>query len=310
MRIQHSVLRLALALTLVHVGVMWALVRAFPASDPAGWRVVYGWSTADRSGSIVMSLDGRMAERLVYQDHEVGRAACSPNGRALAFLAADALIVVEAGGGERALPLAALPWRGIQAGQINRLSIADDGDTLLVSLTLAPGRLAVDRVQMRSGDVTRVIDQREPHFVPAVSPDGSQLAVVVSPHMRVGRVSTYLFSMDGRGRLLVDDAWLPAWSPDGGVMAYTEYPNALALLDLTRALHWQANVRRDTWDPAWSPDGRLLFYMTVVNGADRIGWLDLHTRRESLLPLGDGYRFRFNPCVLAFTPSALLDEGG
>ncbi len=115
---------------------------------------------------------------------------------------------------------------------------------------------------------------------PAWSPDGTELVIategVTKPDLRASTSQVWRVGVlpDGGKTLLArGDAVQPAWSPDGGRIAYW----SISADTGERAL-W--TMRKDGsdpvrvvggehhyWNPAWSPDGRYLYFVSDLRGS-------------------------------------------
>jgi Tol biopolymer transport system component len=127
---------------------------------------------------------------------------------------------------------------------------------------------------------------------PAWSPDGDWIAFVSARH-RGGRlgiflgsrpIETYVAGQDGdlflmpalggTARKLADDAYDPAWSPDGARIAFRSIRDGswrLYTIEIaTGAIAAITGVNPRALEPAWSPDGRWIAYVGGASAAT--GW--------------------------------------
>lgn len=123
-------------------------------------------------------------------------------------------------------------------------------------------------------------------MAPAVSPDGSQIACIVTDENRAGTanfsIGVALFPATGftgtpeewiAKAQAIPHAYGPAWSPDGRFIAYVDgstTPRSLAIWDVQRkaktTLHTpQAQNAVDTTAPSWSPDGNWIVFSNGQN---------------------------------------------
>jgi Tol biopolymer transport system component len=113
-------------------------------------------------------------------------------------------------------------------------------------------------------------------FVPAISPDGSTIALAIGPCQEGGYCARdlYLAAVDGGNvRRLTDtnclDEFHPNWSPDGQFLTYfagiwgaPNCPNVthgIWVMDFSIGEQRQLTNRGD-FDPIWSPSGRYIAY--------------------------------------------------
>jgi Tol biopolymer transport system component/DNA-binding winged helix-turn-helix (wHTH) protein len=143
-----------------------------------------------------------------------------------------------------------------------------DGSHLLVNAAQPTGVMSVYNVPLLGGSARKVVDNADAR---AVSPDGSQIAVVRNdwPDQEV-----WLFSSDGQNpRQLVaatgDVFGAVVWSPHGRKLAFVRYKygfshhdseNSLEIYDLeTSQAHVILSSPALADSMVWSPDGRLIY---------------------------------------------------
>jgi serine/threonine-protein kinase len=110
---------------------------------------------------------------------------------------------------------------------------------------------------------------------PAISPDGTQVAVTVRPG---GETSDIWIKRLDRGpsiRLTFDglDHYQPTWTPDGRFVTYAS--NARGFFDLwtkradgTGPPNVQVSEKKNFFNPQWSPDGKWLLFNTNAGDQD------------------------------------------
>ena len=145
-------------------------------------------------------------------------------------------------------------------------AISPDG-TLVAYSSNAAGNADIWVVDPEGGEPLRLTDEPAENRRPTWFPDGRALAFVST---RSGQVSVWRMSrLGGSASLLVENADMPAISPDGTRIAFSR-PNASGdlriwvapLADPSRALRLTGD-EDGLWthlSPAWSPDGTTLCY--------------------------------------------------
>ncbi len=149
-----------------------------------------------------------------------------------------------------------------------RLTTNDQADHLYPSL--APDGSSLVFTSNQTGDyeiyeqtldgTTRQLTTRGDAYAPAISPDGSLIVFTVSDGERQ---SLWIMNRDGSGaRLLVNEAWDAAWSPDGGRILHASDRTdevQLFIVDLDGMNLQQVTETTGLRGRSdWSPDGRHL----------------------------------------------------
>jgi Tol biopolymer transport system component len=133
-------------------------------------------------------------------------------------------------------------------------------------------RIEIDYVSAAGGPVVALTDAWKHKMIasdPTWSPDGSQIAFVMSPRGHLTRYAgdgdIYLMNANGTHIRQVTHGLAssaPAWSPDGSQIAFIEgQGQALATVDTNGShQHVIAHGRGYYESPTWSPDGRSIAY--------------------------------------------------
>ena len=237
-------------------------VASEPRLSPDGRQIAFTRSAPDLArdrdvGHVwVVPAAGGEPVRWTAGEQGDGAPRWSPDGRRLAFLsargegAARQLWVVEAAGGE-ARRLTDLP------GGVLDAAWSPDG-----------GRIACVAVVRPGGDGES--ERARPVVVDRVRFKVDGLGVVAGAHAHL-----FVVAVDGGAvrQLTFGDSWVggPAWSPDGGHLAYADATHPERDLDLATHLFVVpagGGPRRRVTDgpgiaqfPAWTPDGRRLVFV-------------------------------------------------
>jgi len=167
------------------------------------------------------------------------------------------------------------------------MSFSADGDEIAF-IARSKSVETLHTMRVRDGEVTRSIPLGlDTAAAPAWSPDGRSVALVGT---HLGRTDLYLVDLEGRGgdpwrtldggasmRRLTDDAGdegMPAWSPDGAVLAFAHNPRAEVAYEFETG---EDGVRRLLW-------GRF------VDGDESLAPGHVQTRDLVLLDVASGRR--------------------
>jgi Tol biopolymer transport system component len=242
----------------------------------------------------VMNGDGTGLTQLTDTPVDERQPAISPDGQRVAYSTSD--------GGLWVMSLAektaeALP---LPAGRYGYPAWLGDGGGLVhTSYTFAPGNEDADFFVYMFADREQrpFLMQTGPQDYPALSPDGASLAYVSSlATMQPGFGSTvtqqlWVCSLKyGRpGQLLPGSSGdtRPAWSPDGGLIAFSSARQGSPDLWTIRPDGKEPTRLTDSPEaetsPAWSPDGRQIAYVSTRTGRMRLMLLDVQTRASRAL---------------------------
>ena len=134
---------------------------------------------------------------------------------------------------------------------------------------------SIFRVRPDRSGLTRVTKGAPNHMTPAVSPDGTLLAITDADLCAGGVASLALSVVDTKGRPSAGNArlkratrggsWQPTWSPDGKRIAFATQGNGAELFVIDAD---GSNLRRvgrslgrgELREPAWSPDGEWIAF--------------------------------------------------
>jgi dipeptidyl aminopeptidase/acylaminoacyl peptidase len=295
----------AFVLALVWGAVGLALARDWtaPPLDPA-WQIVFrSYDAYNQTGVFIMNADGTNIRQLVVDGHKVENYGCAPGGDYLVVTAPRLYLASVAGEvrpvGEHRFP--PLVFFGVDGGG-ERIAFAtypiqDDAELTLID--------AGDGVA-RPLTVNRALDD-----MPALAPGGERLAYVTQTPGQAER-GIVLMNTDGViERRITTRGILPAWSPDGALLAFQvwEYNNHdVYLYDVGHGFTRQVTAEsgQETY-PAWSPDGNWLAFATSETGSARVAIMRPDGSERHLLNQGVPL-VATAPCFLRARPMPLVRE--
>lgn len=149
-------------------------------------------------------------------------------------------------------------------------------------------------------DLHALTDTAAHEYDPAWSPDGSQLAFVVSEN---NDRDIYVMNADGSNvrRLTASPGYdnAPAWSPDGSRIAFVTNRDGNSEIYMMNAdgsdLRRLTNNQVDEFFPAWSPDGKKLSNLYVLDGTTEFFVVDVNTGIGYRIPTEGGSTHAWSP---------------
>lgn len=182
-------------------------------------------------------------------------------------------------------------WRrvGPAASKVRNPSLSPDGTWVAVESDRESFR-DIYRIELATGETTRLTRDDDGAFDPAVAPDGRQIAFVTTT---TADAEVHIMAADGsERRRLIDQPGhehTPRWSPDGGRLVYVgdrDGGERLFIADAdggaaTRMTTLEDADRHEA-DPVWSPNGRLVAYLVHHATGPRELWVVDATTGRSL----------------------------
>lgn len=166
-------------------------------------------------------------------------------------------------------------------------------DELLVTASFNSGDLNIYRLSLNRRIVRPLTRSPANDFLPAWSPDGTQIAFVSD---REGLYSIYIADAQGSHAHRMTDAttneYNPVWSPDGQQVAYINeesgYPQLMVYNLHTKHAERLTNNYRTHVGPTWSPDGRSITFVSDLDERwnTKIYTLDLPSRTVTPIRVG------------------------
>lgn len=158
---------------------------------------------------------------------------------------------------------------------------------------------------LATGEVRTIARYTGLNTSPAVSPDGTRVAMILS---KAGSPDVWVSDADGKGLKQLthtkEDESSPCWSPDGRTLCFTSRVGGSARLYTMPATGGQMRplpgVRAaNTTEPDWSPDGQTIAF-TAQMGGFQIYTYDLKTQATTPLAAGEDPSWAPNSRTLIF----------
>lgn len=225
-----------------------------PGSDELHWR-----SSTHLISTNQVSVPTRLYHQVLGEPHatplgEGSDIALSPDGRRLAYLRGQRLVVAGADGTGETQPAGAL--------QVLAQAVwAPDGRRLALVAAEGSQGQAIYVLDLRGGGPKRITGCERVCWAPAWSPEGGRILFSVSTSALAGPI--YVAAADGSWTRLVGTGTEPVWSPGGDQIAYMDADLFVMRADGTGARRLAPCAGGPVWcnSPSWSPDGSQLSFV-------------------------------------------------
>ena len=246
-----------------------------PVWSPDGRRIVFIHRDGNDSQVSVMNADGTSQRRLTTDPGSHASPAWSPNGREVIFVATrdgESQIVAVSDTGTR---------RDLTRPPGERRNPAWSPDGRLIAFQSKAGSGPFDLFVM-GGDGTNLRQVPTPSF--GLQPDVTSFAwlpdgrLAYTNRSGTAQESLAVTNVDGTGQRFLGTASSPAWSPDGGRLAFVLSRVGGAQIDV-RDRAGGAPVRLTdplviSVRPTWSPDGRQIAFLIIDGGTVTLTVMD------------------------------------
>lgn len=234
--------------------------KSHAAFSPDGKQIAYAWDGDDPAANghrnlYVQSIEAGEPRRVTHSDRDESYPAWSPDGKSIAFMRSDRLYLVPASGGAERMLREPASW-GISWSPDGRWIVYSEQSNGIWLIAPATG----ERRQL-----TR--PAHESDVMPAVSPDGNQVAFV--RHLSPSARELYLVPFQGgeAKRLTFDQRPIDgvAWTHNGRELVFASSRlgggHSLWRIPVRGGTPWRVIASlQDAFFPAISPDGKRLVY--------------------------------------------------